>query len=369
MIGSMLDGRAVRAARIAIAALAVAGAALAVAPAAAQTVSGSGSTFVQPLLNRWNHDFLRSQWTAESQPSGGLDYEAVGSQAGVMRLKDRAVDFGATEVPLSQDELKQYGVAQFPVAIGGIAAVVNLPGVRPGALKLSGELIADIYLGKVRRWSDPAIRAVNPDLALPDADIVAVRRSDGSGSTFAFTTFLSGASEAWKPVGAGLAVPWPAGVAAKGNDGVAETVRKTANAIGYVDLATARRAGLVAASLKNAAGAFVAPSPESFQAAAERADWNAANDAGLSLLDAPGEAAYPIVTTTFVLVPNDRPASVRTAAALDFFNWGFERGVVQAASLGYVPLPPAMVAKVREHWRDTLGAAPTLLPAAGPGRS
>lgn len=369
MIGSMLDRRAGKAARIAMAALAAAGVMLADAPAVAQTISGSGSTFVQPLLNRWNQDYLRSQWTAESQPSGGLDYEAVGSQAGVMRLKDRAVDFGATEVPLSPEELKQYSVAQFPIVIGGIVAAVNLPGVQSGALKLSGGLLADIYLGKVKRWSDPAIRTLNPDLPLPDAEIVAVRRADGSGSTFAFTTFLTGASAAWKPVGAGLTVPWPTGVSAKGNDGVAETVKKTANAIGYVDLATARRAGLVAAALGNAAGAFVAPGPESFQAAAERADWNGASDASLSLINAPGEGAYPIVTTTFVLVPNDRPASARTAATLDFFNWGLERGVVQAAGLGYVPLPPVVVAKVRDHWREKLGATPTLLPQTGFGRT
>ncbi|MFC3694798.1 phosphate ABC transporter substrate-binding protein PstS [Chenggangzhangella methanolivorans] len=348
------------------AALAAMAAALFVAtPTHAQTVTGSGSTLVQPLLNRWNQDNLRSQWTAESQPSGGLDYEASGSMAGVMRIKDRAVDFGASEVPLSPEEAKQYGVAQFPIVVGGVAAAVNLPGVSQGALKLSGELIADIYLGKVKTWSDPAIKALNPDLALPADEIRPVRRSDGSGTTFAFTSYLAKISEGWKTVGAGQTVEWPVGRPARGNGGVAEMISRTPNSIGYLDLATARKAGLTVASLKNAAGAFVAPSAEGFQAAAANAPWNAANDFGVSLVDAPGAAAYPIVVTTFALVPDARPVATGTAAALAFFNWGFERGDSVAAELGYVPLPPETVEKIRGYWRDKLGAEPTLEPQAG----
>lgn len=351
--------------RRAILAAVAAAALLAPAPAFAQSVTGSGSTLVQPLLNRWNQDYLRSQWTAESQPSGGLDYEAVGSQAGVMRIKDRAVDFGATEVPLSPDEVKQYGVAQFPIVVGGVAAAVNLPGVQQGALKLSGELLADIYLGKVKNWSDPAIRALNPGLNLPAEDIRPVRRSDGSGTTFAFTSYLAKVSTAWTPVGAGQMVTWPVGRPAKGNGGVAEMITRTPNSIGYLDLATARKAGLTVVSLRNAAGAFVTPSPEGFQAAAAKAEWNAANDFGVSLVDAPGEAAYPIVVTTFALVPNARPVSKQTAAALGFFAWGFERGVASASELGYVPLPDETVEKIRGYWREKLGAEPVLEPTAG----
>jgi phosphate transport system substrate-binding protein len=339
--------------RLAIAALAILGALLPAGPSVAQNVSGSGSTLVQPLLNRWSQEFLRSQWTAESQPAGGLDYEAVGSQAGVMRIKDRAVDFGATDVPLSAEEAKQYGVVQFPVVIGGVAAAVNLPGVRSEALKLSGQVLADIYLGKIRTWSDPAIKEMNPDLPLPDAAIVPVRRSDGSGTTFAFTSYLSKVSEAWRPIGTGLAVKWPAGTPAKGNDGVAETVKRTPHSIGYVDLASARRAGLGAASLRNRAGAFVAPGPASFQAAAEKAEWGAASNVGL--IDSPAETAYPIVATTFVLIPDSRPTHGRTGAVLDFFNWGLEHGAVAATELGYVPLPPAAVEKVRSYWIEKLG--------------
>lgn len=355
-----------RFARLALAVLGLAAASVVPAgPSLAQSVSGSGSTFVQPLLERWSQDYVRSQWTAESQGSGGLDYEAVGSQAGVMRIKDRAVDFGATEVPLSPEEVKRYGVAQFPIVIGGVVAAVNLPGVRPDALKLSGEILADIYLGAVTRWSDPAIAALNPGLELPDAAIAPIRRADGSGSTFVFTSYLAKSSEAWKPVGVGLVVQWPVGAAAKGNSGVADAVRTTPNSIGYVDLATARRAGLSTASLRNGAGAFVAPSPASFQAAAAKAEWSAADDFGQLLVNAPGEAAYPIVATTFALVPGDRPASSRTGAALDVFNWGLERGVVEAVRLGYVPLPPEAVEKVRAYWRDRLGLTPSLIPRAG----
>lgn len=335
-----------------------------VTPGAAQTVTGSGSTLVQPLLNRWNQDNLRSQWTAESQPSGGLDYEAVGSQAGVMRIKDRAVNFGATEVPLSPDEAQLYSLAQFPVVVGGVAAAVNLPGIEQGALKLSGELIADIYLGKVKTWSDPAIKALNPDLKLPDAEIVPVRRADGSGTTFAFTSYLAKVSAGWKP-GAGQMVEWPVGRPAKGNSGVAEAIANIPNTIGYLDLASARKAKLTVASLRNSTGAFVVPGEKSFQAAAARAEWNAANDFGASLVDVADEAAYPIVVTTFALVSDAKPASKETAATVAFFNWGFERGDVAASELGYVPLPPETVEKIRGYWRDKLGLEPVLEPTAG----
>lgn len=357
--------RTFRLPRRAILAALAAAALLAPAPAFAQGVTGSGSTLVQPLLNRWNQDHLRSQWTAESQPSGGLDYEAVGSQAGVMRIKDRAVDFGATEAPLSPDEAQLYSLAQFPVVVGGVVAAVNLPGIEQGALKLSGEVLAGIYLGKITTWSDPAIKALNPDLALPNAAIVPVRRSDGSGTTLAFTSYLAKTSEAWRPVGAGLAVGWPAGAAAKGAGGVAETVKRTANSVGYLDLAAARRAGLTVAALRNSTGAFVKPSPEGFQAAAAKADWSAANDFGVSLIDVTGEASYPIVVTTFALVSDAKPASRGAVAALDFFNWGFERGVASASELGYVPLPPEVVEKIRAYWKSKLGVTPTIEPNAG----
>jgi len=345
-------------------AAALAAAYVAVAPASAQSISGSGSSFVQPLLNQWSQSFLRSQWTAESQPSGGLDYEAVGSQAGVMRIKERAVDFGATEIPLSADELRRYGVTQFPIIIGGVTAAVNVPELKDATLNLSGEILADIYLGKVARWSDLAIRELNPGLQLPDAAITPIRRTDGSGTTATFTTYLTQASAAWRPIGAGLNVAWPVGASARGNMGVAEMVRRTPYAIGYVDLATARRAKLATAAIKNPAGAFVAPSPKSLQAAVAMADWSTVKEPGSQLVNAPGELAYPIVAATFVVVPADRPASVKTAATIDFLTWGFERGAAEAEDLGYVPLPAQVVSNIRDRWRDQLGLAPALLPKA-----
>lgn len=346
---------------LALIALAVAALLSHASPVAAQNVSGAGSTLAQPLLNRWSQQYLRSQWTAESQPVGGLDYEAVGSQAGVMRIKERAVDFAATEVPLSPDELKQYGVVQFPIAVAGVVAAVNLPGVKAGALKLSGELIADIYLGKVGNWSDPAIKALNPDVALPDAAIVPVRRSDGSGTTFAFTSYLATSSAAWRPIGAGLTVAWPAGRAAKGNTGVAEAVKQTPNAIGYLDFATARLAGLSTAALQNGSGAFIAPAPDSFQTAAAMAEWSPANDFGLSLIGSPDGAAYPVVTATFVLVPNRRPISTSAAATIAFFDWAFEHGAKDAAALGYVALPASLLQQIRGHWTEKLDAKSAVL--------
>jgi phosphate transport system substrate-binding protein len=337
----------------------VCAAALGSAPIAfAQGVTGAGSTFVQPLMNRWSQDYLRSQWTAESQPSEGLDYEAVGSQAGVMRMKERAVDFGMTEAPLSLGEVKQYRVMQFPIVVGGVVAAANLDGVATGTLKLSGELLADIYLGKVTVWSDPAIRALNPGLKLPDAEIRPVRRSDGSGTTLAFTSYLAKISDGWKPIGAGQTVAWPKGLPARGNSGVAELIARTPNSIGYLDLATARRAGLAVASLRNASGAFVTPGPEGIRAAAAKAKWSAANDFELSLVDVAGATAYPIVAVTFVLIPDAKPVSRRTSAALALLNWGLENGADAASDLGYVPLPLETVEMIRTYWREKLDTRP-----------
>ncbi|WP_407524197.1 phosphate ABC transporter substrate-binding protein PstS [Methylobacterium oryzisoli] len=321
------------------------------APAEAQDIAGAGSTFVQPLLNRWSQDYLQAERTAEFQPVGsGLDYEAVGSQAGVMRLTERAVDFAATEVPLSDDELARYAVRQFPIVVGGIVVAVNIEGLGDAPLRLNGEVLADIYLGKVTSWADPAVAALNPDMRLPDARITPVRRADGSGTTYAFTDFLARASAAWRPIGVGQTVAWPTGLAAKGNDGVARTVRETKNAIGYVDFASAQRAGLRRAALLNRAGRFVVPEPEAFRAAAAGADWRSGRASATSLVDAAGEGAYPIVAVTYVVLPAATPPGRATRSALTFFDWGLERGASAAAGLGYVPLPPPAVEQVRASW-------------------
>lgn len=329
---------------------------LAPAPASAQQFTGAGSTFAYQLLVRWSQAYQRSQRDAEYQPVGALfDYEAIGSEAGIQRLRERAVDFGATEVPLSDEEMRRYNAAQFPIVAGGIAVVVNIAGLAPGRLKLTGEVVADIYQGKITRWSDPAIRALNADLALPDAPIAPVRRIDGSGTTATFTAYLSKASEGWRgSVGQGQTVRWPAGAGARGNLGVATTVRNTPNAIGYVDVATSRAMALAHALVRNRAGAFVGPELANLQAAL--ASGSASTDMRAALIDAPGADAYPILATVFVALPREAMASGRTRAMLAFFGWSLEHGSADAQALGYVALPAEAMTRVREGWREVAPA-------------
>lgn len=324
-------------------------------------IKGAGSTFAYPVLSRWSLDYR--SWLArggefpaansglEDPPaSSALEYEPVGSLAGTLRVKDGAVDFGASDMPMSSAELSQLGLAQFPIVIGGVVIAVNVEGVENGSLQLTGPLLADIFLGRITRWSDPSLRARNPSSKLPDAPIAVVHRSDGSGTTFNFTSFLSAVSAEWKlRAGSGLLVPWPLGQGAKGNEGVAERVKATKNSIGYVEYAQATQLKLNMASLQNGAGQFVRPGPASFQAAAAGADWQPARDFYVLLSNAPGADAYPIVATVFALMRRSA-ASSRSRAALDFFRWSLKRGGRSAAALGYVPLPPAVVQRVREYW-------------------
>lgn len=321
-------------------------------PAPAQTVTGAGSTLAHPVLAEWSRAYQRSQADADFQPVGaGLDYEPVGSQAGVMRVKDGAVDFGATDVPLSAEELRRFSLAQFPVVVGGVVVAVTADGVAPGRLRLTGEVLADIYLGRVQTWSDPAVRALNPDLVLPDAPIAVVRRSDGSGTSATFTGFLSEASPAWRDrVGSGLLVAWPAGSGAKGNDGMAEALKRTRNAVGYLDFAQARKAGLGHALIRNRAGAFVAPGVEGFRAAAQAAGWGSTAGFDAPLTDAPGEASYPIVAATYVVLPKRPDTLHRSRAVVSLFRWSLDHGAQAAAELGYVPLPRGLVERIKEHW-------------------
>jgi phosphate transport system substrate-binding protein len=326
-------------------------------PSVAQGVTGAGSTFAHPVLNRWSQAYQREQSDAEFQPVGsGLDYEPIGSQAGIMRVRAREVDFGATDVPLGSKELETLGLVQFPIVIGGVVAAVNVGGVEPGQLKLTGEILADIYLGRIKMWSDPAIKTLNPELKLPDVAINVVRRSDGSGTTYNFTDYLSKVSTDWQTqIGRALSVAWPVGLGAKGNGGIADAVKGTLNSIGYVEFAQAQKSGLSYAALKNRAGNFVVPSRDSFQAAAASADWTAASDFNLLLADAAGPDAYPIVATTFVVVSNAKPASRGVRATLDFFRWSLEKGGSAAAELGYVPLPPALVGQIKIYWARSIG--------------
>lgn len=323
-------------------------------------VTGAGSTFAYPVLSKWAQGYQR--WMAggghfpaansglEDPPTGPvLDYEPIGSLAGTMRVKEGAVDFGASDVPLKPEELAKLKLGQFPIVIGGIATVVNIDGVAPGQLKLSGRVLADIFLGKIDTWSNPAIKALNADLKLPDAKINVVRRADGSGTTFNFTNYLSAVSPEWKDkVGFDLLVPWPVGAAAKGNDGISQTVRQVKNSIGYVEFAHALKTKLSYATIQNAAGKFVTPEPAAFQAAAASADWAKNSDFDLLLNNAPGETAYPIVATVFVLMHKN--TSFRARSAFNFFEWALDKGATDAAQLGYVPLPQTLVAQIKSYW-------------------
>jgi phosphate transport system substrate-binding protein len=355
---------------VAIGAFAVTASFVAAPPAGAQDVlgetgiKGAGSTFVYPVLSKWSQEYRLALARGGDfpMPNGGLEdppatsrleYELVGSLAGTLRVKDRAVDFGASDMPLKSEELASLGLAQFPIVMGGVVIGVNLDGVGAGDLKLTGPLLADIFLGKITQWSDPAIMAVNPTVKLPNAKIAVVHRSDGSGTTFNFADYLSKVSPEWKTkVGAALLVQWPTGTGAKGNEGVAQTIKQTRNAIGYVEYAQARQLGLNHALLQNRSGRFVSPEGTTFRAAAASAHWGAASDFHLLLTDLPGEQAYPITATVFVLM-HKTAARTRTRSALDFFQWSLEKGSGIASHLGYVPLPESVVQQIKTYWNKT----------------
>ncbi|HEY2658249.1 MAG TPA: phosphate ABC transporter substrate-binding protein PstS [Caulobacteraceae bacterium] len=311
-------------------------------------VTGAGSTFVNPILSKWTADYM-----SDYHASGGtkIIYQSIGSGAGIELIKAGKVDFGASDKPLPPDELAKAGLAQFPLVIGGVVPVVNIAGVAPGKLRFTGELLANIYLGKVKRWNDPAITSINPGVALPNADIAVIHRSDGSGTTFNWANYLSKESPEWKAkVGDGTAVAWPVGAGGSGNEGVSALVRQTPNSIGYVELAYVSRDKLSWALVRNKAGRFIAPSQQSFQAAADGVDWNATRDFYMVLTDAPGADAYPITATTFILAPKHEPDHSRTRALIQLFEWALFNGQAQAAALGYVPLPRPLVLRVETYW-------------------
>lgn len=315
----------------------------AISNAVAQQVTGAGSTFVNPVMSRWSAEYGTRTGTQ-------VTYQPVGSALGIAQVRSGAVDFGASEAPLPPAELRRSNLAQFPLVIGGIVPVVNLPGIRPGDMRLTGELLADIYLGKVRRWTDPAIRSLNPNLELPNTAISVIYRSDGSGTTYNWVDYLSKVSPEWRAkVGEGTSVSWPIGAGGKGNEGVALQVGRVPGAIGYVEYAFVAQHRLTHALVRNAAGRFVPPGPESFREAASSADWAQAEDFTLLMTNAPGEAAYPITATTFVLMPRQPNDRSRSKAATDFFSWSLRNGQESAQDLGYVALPPNLVTRVEAY--------------------
>ena len=311
-------------------------------PATAQ-ITGAGSTFVYPVLAAWSADYARQTGTA-------INYQSIGSGAGVSQIKAGTVDFGATDQPLDPKELADAGLAQFPIVIGGVVPVVNIPGIDAGKLKLTGTVLADIYAGKIKQWNDPAIGTINARVPLPNAAITVVHRSDGSGTSFNFTHYLSQVSPAWKSgPGEGKSVNWPTGVGGKGNEGVAGYVKQIPNSIGYVEYAYVLQNHMAFAQLQNAAGNFVAPSAATFQAAAAGADWKSAKDFFLVMTNAPGAQAYPITATTFVLMHKQPKDKARSDKALTFFRWALQHGQAQAQKLDYVPLPADLIGQIESY--------------------
>jgi phosphate transport system substrate-binding protein len=311
---------------------------------AVSQITGAGSTFVYPVLSAWSADYSKN-----GGPS--VNYQSIGSGGGIAQIKAATVTFGATDKPLDPKELSDAGLAQFPIAIGGIIPVTNISGIAPGQLKLTGPILADIYAGKIKKWNDPAIVKINSGVKLPSADITAVHRSDGSGTTYNFTHYLGQVSPMWKSkFGEGTTVDWAGGVGGKGNEGVAGYVKQIKNSIGYVEYAYVKQNNMNYALLQNAAGNFMEPSADKFQAAAATADWSKAQDFDLVMTNAPGPQAYPIAASTFILMykqPKDADAS---KAALDFFKWSLEKGQPEAQKLDYVPLPDALVKQIEDYW-------------------
>ena len=306
-------------------------------------VTGAGSTFVYPVLAAWASDY-------ENQSGNRINYQSIGSGGGISQVKAGTVDFGATDQPLASDELAEAHLAQFPIVIGGIVPVVTIPGLEAGKLRLTGPILADIYMGRVKKWNDPQIVTANPGLNLPGADITAVHRSDGSGTTFNFTHYLAQVSPAWKGgPGEGKTVDWTGGVGGKGNEGVANYVKQIPNSIGYVEYAYVLQSNMTYALMQNSAGSFVAPSAQSFSAAAASADWTNAKDFNLVMTNAPGADAYPITATTFILMPRQPKDKAKSDAALAFFKYALANGQDQANKLDYVPLPDALVKQIESY--------------------
>ena len=318
------------------------------APAAhAADISGAGATFPFPIYAKWADAYKK-------ETGNGLNYQSIGSGAGIKQIVAKTVTFGATDAPMTAEELKKAGLVQWPMVMGGIVPVVNLEGIKPGELVLDGPTLANIFLGTVKTWDDAAIKKLNPKLALPSTSITVVRRSDGSGTTFNFTDYLSKVSADWKSkVGAAASVEWPVGVGAKGNDGVAGNVGQTKNSIGYVEYAYAKQNKLTYANLVNKAGKVVGPTIEAFQAAAANADW--ANSPGYYqiLTEQPGDGSWPITAATFILMhaePQDKAAS---GEALKFFAWAFKNNKM-AEELDYIPMPAAVVGLIEKTWANDI---------------
>ncbi len=311
----------------------------------AADISGAGATFPYPIYAKWADAYKK-------QTGNGLNYQSIGSGGGIKQIKAKTVTFGASDAPLSGKELDSIGLAQFPMVMGGIVPVVNLEGIKPGELVVDGPTLAKIFLGEVKKWNDAALKKLNPDAKLPDQAIAIVHRSDGSGTTFNFTTYLSDVSADWKSkVGTSTSVQWPAGIGAKGNEGVANNVGNTKGSVGYVEYAYALQNKLTFTKMVNKAGKTVAPTSEAFQAAAANADWKSQPGYGVILANQPGDQSWPMTAATWILVYKHPVDPAATGEALKFFAWSYKDGAKMAESLDYVPMPASVAADVEKYWK------------------
>jgi len=319
-----------------------------VLPAVAIEISGAGATFPYPVYAKWAD-------TYKNETGVGLNYQSIGSGGGIKQIEAKTVTFGATDAPLKGPDLEKFGLVQFPMVMGGIVPVVNLEGIKPGQIVLDGPTLAGIFLGAVKAWDDPAIKKLNPSVALPSQAIAVVHRSDGSGTTFNFTYYLAAASADWKSqVGSATSVEWPVGIGAKGNEGVSNNVSQTKGSIGYVEYAYALQNKMVYTKMVNKDGATVAPTSEAFQAAAANADWNSVPGYGVILANQPGATSWPMTAATFILIPKQPQDPVATAEALKFFAWAYANGDKMAEELDYVPMPKKVVGEIEKVWASEI---------------
>jgi phosphate transport system substrate-binding protein len=334
--------------RLAAIAACVTASAIFAVPAVAADITGAGATFPYPIYAKWAEAYKKATGT-------GLNYQSIGSGGGIKQIRSKTVDFGASDMPLKAEELEKDGMIQFPAIMGGVVPVANLDGVSPGELKLTGEVLADIYLGKVKKWSDPAIKGLNPSAKLPDSDITVVHRADGSGTTFIFTNYLSKVSPDWKAkVGESTSVSWPTGIGGKGNEGVAAQVQRLKGSIGYVEYAYAKQNKMNHMQMKNKNGSFVQPSEKSFQAAAAGADWKNAPGFYEILTDEPGADSWPITGASFILLHKAHADPKRAMEVLKFFQWSFKNGDKMASELDYVAIPDSVVALIEGAWKSNV---------------
>ncbi len=328
----------------AVAAMAV----IAFSPAYAADVTGAGATFPYPIYAKWAESYKKETGT-------GMNYQSIGSGGGIKQIKAKTVDFGASDAPLTAEELNADGLIQFPAIMGGVVPIVNIEGVKPGQLKMTGNVIAGIYLGKITKWNAPEIVALNPGVKLSADDITVVHRADGSGTSFLWTDFLSKVNPEFKSVvGAGTAVKWPAGVGGKGNEGVAANVQRIKNSIGYVEYAYAKKNNMTYTQLQNREGVFITPDDDSFKAAAAGADWAKTPGFGVVLTNQPGKASWPITGASFILMHKVQADAAKAKEVLKFFEWSFKNGSAMAAELDYVAMPAPVVKLVEDAWKMQL---------------